>query len=289
MDALQYYPWLGIFFASILGLIMGSFLNVVIYRLPKMMEIEWRKECADAFPEYHINPPTESLSLSLPRSHCPHCQASIRIRDNIPILSWLFLNGRCHHCHAPISVRYPFIELLSAVCAGCITAHFGLQLYTLSVLLFTLILIAATFIDLDTQLLPDALTMPLLWLGLFTSLLGISPVNLSQAVIGAMAGYLSLWSVFWLFKLCTGKEGMGYGDFKLLAALGAWLGWPLLPLVVVLASVIGIIFGVLQLRLEKKGLQHAFPFGPSLALAGWVVLLWGNPIQHWYFNHILGA
>lgn len=288
MDIFYYYPWLFPALATLLGLIIGSFLNVVIYRMPQIMERAWRQECADSFPEYAIKPPQGTLTLSTPRSTCPHCQTPIRVRDNIPLLSWLLLRGKCAHCQQPISARYPLIELLTALSSGFIAMHSGFGLYSIALLGFTFVLIAATFIDFDTMLLPDQLTLPLMWAGIALALLGISPVSLQTAVIGAIAGYLSLWSVYWLFKLLTGKEGMGYGDFKLLAALGAWLGWQQLPIIILLSSVIGLVFGIIQLRLQKRGIDKAFPFGPYLAIAGWLSMLYGQQIAGWYFHSVLG-
>ncbi|MDE1338222.1 prepilin peptidase [Vibrio aestuarianus] len=288
MEVFDYYPWLFPLFACLFGLIVGSFLNVVIYRLPKIMEREWQQECADSFPEYHIAPPEGQLTLSIPRSTCPHCNTPIRVIDNIPLFSWLFLRGKCSHCKSPISVRYPAIELLTASLSLLIATHFGFSYFSVALLFFTFILIAATFIDLDTMLLPDQLTLPLLWAGLALSLLQVSPVSLNDAVIGAMAGYLSLWSVYWLFKLATGKEGMGYGDFKLLAALGAWLGWQYLPMIILMSSLVGLVFGIIQLRLQKKGIDKAFPFGPYLAIAGWLTLIWGSNIMGWYIGSVVG-
>lgn len=288
MEIFEYYPWLFVASASLLGLIIGSFLNVVIYRLPKMMEREWRKECAEYFPESNIQVPEGKLTLSTPRSTCPSCQTPLRIIDNVPVISWLLLRGKCAHCHAPISARYPLIELLTAAMSFLVAQHFGFSYFTIALLFFSYVLIAATFIDLDTMLLPDQLTLPLLWAGLSLSLLGVSPVTLQDAVIGAIAGYLALWSVYWLFKLATGKEGMGYGDFKLLAALGAWLGWQQLPLIILLSSLVGLVFGIIQLRLKKQGIDKAFPFGPYIAIAGWIALLWGHEIIDSYYSYLLG-
>lgn len=288
MEIFEYYPWLFVASASLLGLIIGSFLNVVIYRLPKMMEREWRQECAEYFPESNIQAPEGKLTLSTPRSTCPSCQTPLRIIDNVPVISWLLLRGKCAHCHAPISARYPLIELLTAAMSFLVAQHFGFSYFTIALLFFSYVLIAATFIDLDTMLLPDQLTLPLLWAGLSLSLLGVSPVTLQDAVIGAIAGYLALWSVYWLFKLATGKEGMGYGDFKLLAALGAWLGWQLLPLIILLSSLVGLVFGIIQLRLKKQGIDKAFPFGPYIAIAGWIALLWGHEIIDSYYSYLLG-
>jgi len=288
MEIFDYYPWLFAVLATLLGLIFGSFLNVVIYRLPKIMEREWRQECAEYFPEYKIQPPEGKLTLSTPRSTCPSCNTPLRIIDNIPVISWLFLRGKCAHCHEPISARYPLIELLTALMSFLIAQHFGFSWFSVALLFFSYVLIAATFIDLDTMLLPDQLTLPLLWAGIALSVCGISPVSLQDSIIGAMAGYLTLWSVYWLFKLATGKEGMGFGDFKLLAALGAWLGWQQLPLIILLSSVVGLIFGLIQLRLNKQGIDKAFPFGPYIAIAGWFSLLWGHGIINSYYNYILG-
>ncbi|MGC9421215.1 prepilin peptidase [Vibrio sp.] len=288
MDIFYFYPWLFPIFATLFGLIIGSFLNVVIYRLPKIMDREWRKECADAFPEYGITPPEGTLTLSTPRSTCPHCQTQLRIRDNIPLLSWLRLKGKCAHCQAPISPRYPFVELLSALSSFVVAIHFGFSGYSLALLFFTYVLIAATFIDFDCMLLPDQLTLPLMWSGIGLALLGISPLSLTDAVLGAMLGYLSLWSIYWLFKGLTGKDGMGYGDFKLFAALGAWFGWQLLPLIILLSSFVGLIFGIVQLRLQKRGIDKAFPFGPYLAMAGWFAMLWGNQLITWYLHSLIG-
>ncbi|ELI5732653.1 prepilin peptidase [Vibrio fluvialis] len=288
MDIFNFYPWLFPTLATALGLIIGSFLNVVIYRLPKIMEREWRQECAESFPEYHIEPPQGILTLSAPRSTCPHCDTPIRVIDNIPVLSWLLLRGKCSNCQGPISARYPLIELLTASCSLLIALQFGFSWYAVAMLFFTYTLIAATFIDFDTMLLPDQLTLPLLWAGIALALAGISPISLQDAVIGAIAGYLSLWSVYWLFKLLTGKEGMGYGDFKLLAALGAWLGWQQLPIIILMSSLVGLVFGLIQLRLQKRGIDKAFPFGPYLAIAGWLSLLFGHDIAGWYFHSVLG-
>lgn len=288
MDIFNYYPWLFPALATLLGLIIGSFLNVVIYRLPQIMEREWRQECAESFPEYGIAPPQGTLTLSTPRSTCPHCRTPIRIRDNVPLLSWLLLRGKCAHCRQSISARYPLIELLTALSSGFIALQLGFSVYSVALLGFTYVLIAATFIDFDTMLLPDQLTLPLMWAGISLALLGVSPVSLQTAVIGAIAGYLCLWSVYWLFKLLTGKEGMGYGDFKLLAALGAWLGWQQLPIIILLSSVIGLIFGLIQLRLQKRGIDKAFPFGPYLAISGWLCMIYGQPIIAWYLHSVLG-
>ncbi|ARC93114.1 prepilin peptidase [Vibrio coralliilyticus] len=288
MDLFNYYPWLFPTLATIFGLIIGSFLNVVIHRLPQMMEREWRHECAESFPEYGIEPPQGTYNLSIPRSTCPSCKTQIRNLDNIPVVSWLLLRGKCRTCQAKISPRYPLVELLSGAMSFAIAYQFELSAFAIALLFFTFVLIAATFIDFDTMLLPDQLTFPLIWSGIALALLDFSPVSLQDSVIGAMAGYLCLWSVYWGFKLLTGKEGMGYGDFKLLAALGAWLGWQYLPVIVLLSSLVGLVFGIIQLRLQKQGIDKAFPFGPYLAIAGWVSAMWGENIINWYFTQILG-
>lgn len=289
MDIFYYYPWLFPLGAALFGLIVGSFLNVVIYRLPVMMEREWRQECAESFPEYKITPPQGEFNLSIPRSTCPSCKTPIRLIDNIPVFSWLMLRGKCHNCQASISARYPLIEALTALLCFGIAYHFGFSYFAIALLFFTFALIAATFIDLDTMLLPDQLTLPLTWAGIALALTGISPVSLQDSIIGAMAGYLSLWSVYWLFKIVTGKEGMGYGDFKLLAALGAWLGWQFLPMIILLSSLVGLVFGIVQLRLRKQGIDKAFPFGPYLAIAGWISMMWGDAILNWYLTNLVGV
>ena len=291
----DYYPFLFPIVAGVFGLLIGSFLNVVIYRVPVMMEREWIKECIDYFPQLkkdlalkeHTSDLDKPFNLNTPRSRCPKCNTQIRAIDNIPVVSWLWLRGKCRQCANPISARYPAIELLTAALSVVIALYFPPNWYGLALLFFTFTLVAATFIDLDTMLLPDQLTLPLMWGGLALSAFGISPISLHDAIIGAMAGYLCLWSVFWAFKLLTGKDGMGYGDFKLLAALGAWLGWQQLPLLILLSSVVGLIFGLVQLRLQKKGIEKAFPFGPYLAISGWFCLIWGHDIANWYLTNIL--
>jgi leader peptidase (prepilin peptidase) / N-methyltransferase len=261
--------------AVLVGLAIGSFLNVVIHRLPRMMENEWRAQCA----ELEGKPPTDAgrYNLLVPRSQCPACATPIRARDNIPIISWLLLGGKCAKCKAPISVRYPIVELLTAALSGLIAWRFGFGWTSGLVLVFTWTLVALTFIDADTTLLPDDLTLPLLWLGLLANLAGLIPgVTLRDAVIGAAVGYLALWTIYWAFKLATGKEGMGYGDFKLLAALGAWMGWKALLPVVLLSSVVGAIVGIVLIVLARRGREIPIPFGPYLATAGFIVMLAGE-------------
>ena len=262
--------------AALFGLLVGSFLNVVIHRIPKMMQRESDNYVAQ---ESGKEPPhTDRYNLMVPRSACPCCGHQITAMENIPVISWLALRGKCRNCKAPISARYPAVELLTGVLAGVLVWTFGSGLAGLATLLFLFLLIAMTFIDIDTQLLPDDLTYPLLWAGLLVNLNGTF-VPLQDAVIGAAAGYLVLWSVYWLFKLVTGKEGMGYGDFKLLAALGAWLGWQMLPTIILLSSVVGALVGISLIVFAKRGRDKPIPFGPYLAAAGLIALLYGAGIS----------
>lgn len=267
---------------ALFGLLVGSFLNVVIHRLPVMMENGWRREARELLGE--PEPPTAPFNLVVPRSRCPHCGHGIRWYENVPVLSWLALRGRCSACRAAIGKRYPVIELLAAVLAALCAWRFGYGPWLLFSLYISFTLLALAVIDLDTTLLPDTLTYPLLWAGLLAALLGVSPVGLRDAAAGAMAGYLALWSLYWLFKLATGKEGMGYGDFKLLAALGAWLGWQYLPLVILLSSVVGLVFAVVMIATGAVKRDQGIPFGPYLAVAGWIALLWGEPIVSTYLG-----
>ena len=268
---------------GLLGLLVGSFLNVVIHRLPKMMENEWRNQCA----ELHGDAPIENEPFSLirPRSRCPSCGHPISALENIPILSWLWLRGKCSDCQAPISLRYPIVEAVTGLCSAAAAAYFGYGWMLLGALLLIWSLIALTFIDADTQLLPDSITLPLLWIGLCFNLFGAF-ADLSSAVLGAMVGYLSLWSVYWAFKLVTGKEGMGYGDFKLLAALGAWLGWQMLPLIILLSSLVGAAVGIVLIILARQGRHVPIPFGPYLAAAGLIALIWGKDLTQMYLRLI---
>lgn len=262
--------------AALFGLLVGSFLNVVIHRIPKMMQRESDNYVAQ---ESGKEPPhTDRYNLMVPRSSCPHCGHQITALENIPVVSWLALRGKCRKCKAPISARYPAVELLTGILAGLLVWTFGSGLAGLATLLFLFLLVAMTFIDIDTQLLPDDLTYPLLWAGLLVNLHGTF-VPLQDAVIGAAAGYLALWSVYWLFKLVTGKEGMGYGDFKLLGALGAWLGWQMLPTIILLSSVVGAIVGISLIVFAKRGRDKPIPFGPYLAAAGLIALLYGSGIS----------
>jgi len=262
--------------AVLFGLLVGSFLNVVIHRIPKMMQRESDNYVAQ---ESGKEPPhTDRYDLMVPRSSCPHCGHGITALENIPVISWLALRGKCRKCKAPISARYPAVELLTGILAGVLVWTFGSGLAGLATLLFLFLLVAMTFIDIDTQLLPDDLTYPLLWAGLLVNLHGTF-VPLQDAVVGAAAGYLVLWSVYWLFKLVTGKEGMGYGDFKLLGALGAWLGWQMLPTIILLSSVVGAIVGISLIVFAKRGRDKPIPFGPYLAAAGLIALLYGSGIS----------
>ena len=266
------FPW----GALLVGLAVGSFLNVVIHRLPKMMEREWHAQCA----ELRGEPPsqTEPLGLAMPRSRCPGCGHHITAVENIPVISWLFLRGRCSACKTAISSRYPLVELAAGLSAAFCAWHFGPGIAAAGAMIFVWTILAASLIDFDTQLLPDSMTLPLLWLGLLLNL-GGTFVELRAAVVGAAAGYLSLWSVYWVFKLATGKDGMGFGDFKLLAAIGAWLGWAVLPVVILLSSLVGSIIGIGLIVLARRGREVPIPFGPYLGAAGVITLFWGRQIS----------
>lgn len=272
----------------VLGLIIGSFLNVLIYRLPVMMEREWQQEYQAYFsPDAAQAEQTpERFNLAVPRSACPHCKAPVLARDNIPVLSWVLLKGKCRSCSAPISARYPLVELLTAVLSATVAWQLGFGALAAVFIFTTWILIALTFIDIDKMLLPDQLTLPLLWLALMFSLSDAALVSPAQALTGAAAGYLSLWSVYWLFKLITGKEGMGYGDFKLLAVFGAFLGWQQLPLIILLSSVVGAVTGITLLTIQGKDKATPIPFGPYIAAAGWIALLWGEQLTNGYLRYL---
>lgn len=267
--------------AALLGLCIGSFLNVVIHRLPKMMERQWRAECTELSGQEA--PTAERYNLIVPRSACPACNRPIAALENIPLLSWLVLRGKCAGCNAPISLRYPAVETLTAALSAYIAWHFGFGMAAAGALLFTWAMIALTFIDLDTFYLPDSITLPLLWLGLLLNING-TYTPLPGAVIGAAAGYLSLWSVYWIFKWATGKEGMGYGDFKLLAAIGAWLGWQMLPLTILLSSLVGAVIGIGLIVFAGRGRSVPIPFGPYLAIAGMIALLHGPALTRSWFG-----
>jgi leader peptidase (prepilin peptidase)/N-methyltransferase len=266
--------------AAFFGLMIGSFLNVVIHRLPRMMEREWRLQCEELNNE-QAAVTVETYNLMVPRSACPSCDHAISAMENIPVVSYLFLRGKCAGCKTRISLRYPMVELMTGLLAGAVAWKFGFGLPAFAAFFFVACLIALTFIDFDSHLLPDDLTLPLLWVGLAFNLSG-GFTDLKSAVIGAMAGYLALWSVYWLFKLVTGKEGMGYGDFKLLAAIGAWFGWQLLPAVILLSSVVGSVVGIALILLAKHGRSVPIPFGPYLALGGIAALFWGPQLAQLY-------
>lgn len=297
LELFSLYP---VFFNSmvlILGLLVGSFLNVVIHRLPIMMERSWKQEYQDYFAQADTSPsgspskqehqPEKPYNLVVPRSGCPHCGHMIKSWENIPLISWLMQRGKCTACQAPISVRYPLVELLTGLLSLVVAMHFGYGLQCLAALLFTWALIALTFIDLDTMLLPDQITLPLLWLGLIINAdsLFVAP---HTAIFGAAAGYMSLWSVFWLFKLFTGKEGMGFGDFKLLGAVGAWIGWAHLPIVIIVSSFVGAVAGIALIMIRGKDKNIPIPFGPYLAVAGLITFLYGEWIANQYWSYILG-
>ena len=271
---------------TIFSLVIGSFLNVVIYRLPKILEQGWKQECREFLSDEltHTSPKKQKqLTLSTPASSCPHCQKPIRFYQNIPLLSWLYLRGKCAQCQHKISVRYPLVELTTALLSLAIAYLYGVSLLTLFILILTWALICLTLIDFDHMILPDQITLPILWLGLLVNLNGLI-VPLDQAIIGAVSGYLSLYTVYWLFKLATGKEGMGHGDFKLFALFGAWLGWQLLPLLILMASAVGAIIGISLILFKKHQRQQVIPFGPYLAISGWICLSWGEGIWQWYLQ-----
>ena len=281
LNLLQENPAIFITVSVLLGLMVGSFLNVVIYRLPLIMQREWEQNCKEL--QGQEPEAIEPYNLVVPRSACTKCGHKITAVENIPVLSFLFLGGKCSSCKTPISWRYPMVELLTGALAGLISWQFGYSGAAVAAWVFAFALIALTFIDLDTQLLPDSITLPLLWLGLFFNLNG-GFTDLHSAVVGAIAGYLILWSIYWLFKLVTGKEGMGYGDFKLLAAIGAWFGWQLLSAVILLSSVVGSVIGIGLILLARHGRNIPMPFGPYLALGGICALFWGSQISKFYLG-----
>ena len=273
----------------VLGLVVGSFLNVVIYRLPIMLEREWQAQAAEVLATTAPGA-QEPFNLSMPRSACPACNAPIKAWQNVPLLSWLALRGRCAACKAPISLRYPLIELTTGLLSAWVAWHFGFGVAALSGLILTWGLIALTVIDIDHQLLPDTLTLPLMWLGLLAAVVvGSSPgaalpVSGQDAIIGASSGYMSLWLVYQTFRLITGKEGMGYGDFKLFAALGAWLGWKVLPLIILLSAAAGAVLGILMIVLRGRDRAAPIPFGPYLAIAGWIAMMYGDSLVTGYLR-----
>ena len=266
----------------LVSLLVGSFLNVVIYRVPVMMEREWQASIHEG-ENSDTQIPQDRFNLAVPASTCPHCGHRIRWYENIPVVSYLFLKGQCSQCHAPISLRYPLIELLTAILSTLVIYQLGFNYAGFAAIVFTWALISLTFIDVDHQLLPDRITLPLLWLGLLVNSQNLF-TSLHSAVFGAAVGYLVLWSVYWLFKLVTGKEGMGYGDFKLLAALGAWCGISQIPLLILLSSVAGVLLAVLLMLFKRHEASNPLPFGPYLAIAGWIALLWGHDITSAYLQ-----
>ncbi len=273
-----------IFFTLAFGLIVGSFLNVVIYRLPLSMLQSWKRECEEFLKNNsELDTSDTTFNIAFPASHCPKCKAKVQPWQNIPILSYILLQGRCASCKSPIAIRYPLVELATGLLTGFCFYSYGLSLEGLLVAVFTWCLISLTMIDIDHKLLPDNITLPLLWLGLLANSGGLF-VDLHSALYGAAAGYLSLWSVYWLFKTLTGKEGMGFGDFKLLAALGAWMGWQMLPLVIILSSLVGAVIGIAGILIQGRDKNVPIPFGPYLAIAGWIAFFWGDKITQAYLQ-----
>jgi leader peptidase (prepilin peptidase) / N-methyltransferase len=272
---------------AILGLIVGSFLNVVIHRLPKMMEADWQQQCNEYLhpeqAEAERAKPRKKYNLVVPRSSCPACGHQITALENIPLLSYVYLGGKCAACKTPISIRYPAIEALTALLTAFLAWKFGVTAQAVCAIGFSWALIALTFIDADTTLLPDDITLPLMWAGLLINAFGVF-ASLPSALFGAVVGYLSLWSVYWAFKLTTGREGMGYGDFKLLAAIGAWLGWQMLGQVILLSAAVGAVVGVVGIALYGREKGAKIPFGPYLAAAGFIALVWGAQINQWYWT-----
>lgn len=284
IDYLTLYPLAFVIFALVLGLVIGSFLNVVVWRLPKMLEREWRVQAHDVL-GLPSETPLPTYNLMLPHSQCPHCAHRIRAWENIPVLSYLLLRGRCSNCAASISKRYPLTELACGLLSAFVAWHFGFGWPGGLMLVLTWGLLAMSLIDAEHQLLPDVLVLPLLWLGLIVNSFELfAPLN--DALWGAVIGYMALWSVFWLFKLITGKDGIGHGDFKLLAMLGAWGGWQILPLTILLSSLVGAMLGVILLRLRNAKTSTPIPFGPYLAIAGWIALLWGGQITGFYWQFV---
>jgi leader peptidase (prepilin peptidase) / N-methyltransferase len=281
----QDYPAFLMIASALLGLVIGSFLNVVVYRLPIMMERAWRRECRAFLQLPEAREETqEPFNLMVPGSHCLHCRHAVRPYENIPVLSYLVLRGRCSQCGESISIRYPLLEAFTALISVLTVWRFGYSLETVFALILSWSLIALSMIDFDHQLLPDSITLPLLWLGLLLSLFGFFTDSRSS-ILGVAAGYLSLWSIYHLFKLATGKEGMGFGDFKMLAMLGAWMGWQMLPLIILLSSVVGAVIGTLLAVFLKRGGNTPIPFGPYLAAAGWIALLFGDDLTQLYLNY----
>lgn len=277
------YPWLYFCLLGLFALLIGSFLNVVIHRLPIMMEKEWQSEYQAYFHPDKETQEQNTYNLFLPGSACPHCGHQITAIENIPVISWLWQKGKCTGCGKRISIRYPLVELFTAALTVIVGVYYEPGWSLLGAIILTWCLVSLTFIDIDKLLLPDQITLPLLWLGLLLNI-NHTFVTLEDAVIGAIAGYLILWCLYWIFKLLTGKEGMGYGDFKLLAAFGAWLGWQSLPLILLLSSLVGAVIGITLIAIKKHQHEKPIPFGPYLAIAGWISLIWGNAIADWYLG-----
>lgn len=281
ISMLQNMPVLFIGFVTLIGLMVGSFLNVVIYRLPEMMKRNWQHQCAELRGE--AIEPQATFNLILPRSTCIHCGHMITALENIPVISYVILRGRCSQCQSPIPLRYPLVEAVSALMSAYVAWHFGFGLLTIAALILVWALIALAVIDLNTQLLPDDITLPLLWLGLLINMThGFTDIH--SAIFGAVAGYLSLWLVYWSFKIMTGKEGMGYGDFKLLAAIGAWLGWQMLPLVLLSSSLVGACVGIGLIVAAKRKNDMPIPFGPYLVGGAFIALFWGEQLNNAYLG-----
>jgi leader peptidase (prepilin peptidase)/N-methyltransferase len=288
---LEQSPLLFIGIAVVVSLLVGSFLNVVIYRLPVMMEREWRKQCDELLAEPAGDLPEGRFDLIAPRSRCQSCGHQITALQNIPVISYLLLGGKCASCREPISRRYPIIEAVTAILTAACAWRFGFGWEAAAAIFMTWMLLAISMIDIDHQLIPDSMALPLLWVGLLLSLFHpmqgaeVLFVDPKTAIVGAVAGYLSLWSVYHLFRLITGKEGMGYGDFKLLAALGAWLGWQLLPLIILGSAVVGALVGISMIVFKRHDRSVPIPFGPYLAAAGWIAMLYGPQIMNWYLDY----
>jgi leader peptidase (prepilin peptidase)/N-methyltransferase len=291
-ELLTQMPILFIGISFVVALLIGSFLNVVIYRLPIMMEREWRAQCEEIAETPAVELPTGRFDLVAPRSRCSACGQPITALQNIPVISYLMLGGKCGNCQVPISSRYPIIELMTAVLTGIVTWRFGFGWEALAAVLMTWALIAISVIDIDHQIIPDSVSLPLIWAGLFLSLFHdmanaeILFIEPKTAIAGGLAGYLSLWSIYHLFRLLTGKEGMGYGDFKLLAALGAWLGWQMLPLIILLSAAVGAVIGITLIVLKRHERSVPIPFGPYLAAAGWIAMLYGPQIMDAYLDYM---
>lgn len=291
IDAFRTQPWFYLTTMLALGLVVGSFLNVVIHRLPKMMETEWREQCEEFLRPDNTDPPPApakpKYNLVVPRSACPACGHQITAIENVPILSYAFLGGKCRACRAPISIRYPIVEAITGALTLFAAWRFGVSYAAVFAVIFVWALVALTFIDADTTLLPDDITLPLLWLGLLVNV-GGTFTTLTSAVIGAAAGYLVLWLVYWAFKLLRGKEGMGYGDFKLLGALGAWLGWQMLPLVILLSALVASVVGIIGIVVQGRDKGAKLPFGPYLAAAGFIAMMWGSKLNALYLGRLPG-